>query len=574
MFRKLCLNITLFIPGILWSLTNPVQVSRACLDPLTGSVTLYYKPSSDLCGSFTEYVVYGRESSSDPYVELFKSANLTANVMNFLVPNNKRWEIFIVSRFACNGTDTLISNSVLIDNEAPGPFNLDSVSVDLNTQKLYAGWSKASEIDVADYYLFKLDVVNATNNFLRNNTKRSDSFALDTFNTAGSDNRLCISAIDSCGNQGVISDPHIPVLLSHNPMAFNDLCDKKLQINWTAYLAPNWTVGDYDIYAGTSLQTMAKVANVPAGTLTYDFNIPIQGNTYFFYVRAHERVKGFSSTSNLIKVLTTANPSNHMNRICHVDFLSSGKTEITMQYMPNPSIASVQLRRREQGMSAWSIVSTSPASTGIQTIVDAIDNENKIYEYQSSMINVCNDTFGNSEKHTNILLNKAAFVFTWNTYSNWTGQSIEDLKLYEQNNSLRTTLPVSGGPEFLSDPGFWTRYQHTHYKTDPLGNIIDSARSNYVFHLVFDTTLIPNVFRPGLEPGSKFKIVNPNLTTGQSSMLIYNRWGQIMFKGDAIEGWDGTFGNKIVPHGTYIYQVVVKNKDRAEELKGVLYIIQ
>ena len=37
---------------------------------------------------------------------------------------------------------------------------------------------------------------------------------------------------------------------------------------------------------------------------------------------------------------------------------------------------------------------------------------------------------------------------------------------------------------------------------------------------------------------------------------IFNRWGQMVFKSHSIDDkWDGTFKNKALPTGTYIYKV-------------------
>ena len=50
-------------------------------------------------------------------------------------------------------------------------------------------------------------------------------------------------------------------------------------------------------------------------------------------------------------------------------------------------------------------------------------------------------------------------------------------------------------------------------------------------------------------------------------MEIFNRWGQMVFKSFNInQKWDGTFRNKDLPTGTYIYKiktipmVIIKNQ--------------
>ena len=41
---------------------------------------------------------------------------------------------------------------------------------------------------------------------------------------------------------------------------------------------------------------------------------------------------------------------------------------------------------------------------------------------------------------------------------------------------------------------------------------------------------------------------------------IFNRWGQLLFEGDANRGWDGTYQGKTVPEGVYVVMATVKNR--------------
>ena len=41
---------------------------------------------------------------------------------------------------------------------------------------------------------------------------------------------------------------------------------------------------------------------------------------------------------------------------------------------------------------------------------------------------------------------------------------------------------------------------------------------------------------------------------------IFNRWGQLLFEGDANRGWDGTYQGRTVPEGVYVVMATVKNR--------------
>ena len=59
---------------------------------------------------------------------------------------------------------------------------------------------------------------------------------------------------------------------------------------------------------------------------------------------------------------------------------------------------------------------------------------------------------------------------------------------------------------------------------------------------------MPNAFNPTDAPG---KFTGVSNCVVNFSMIIYNRWGQLVYSGK--EGWDGTFAGDIAPTGTYSY---------------------
>ena len=563
----------MFLVTKLVAVTQPVVLLRACLDRTSRTLTLYFEPSTDGCGSFTEYIIYGRESSVQPYVELHRHGIISDKSVSFVLPNTKKWELYITTKNACNGVDSFNSNTVLIDDTPPGLHNIDSVSVNLYTQKLYAGWSKAVESDVKGYTLFKVDPGTGTNSILRANNNQCDSFLLSTFNTSQANNLLSIAVFDSCDNEGIISNAHSPSLISHNPLAFNDLCDKKLRLDWTEYKAPGWINDRYDLFVGTDINSMSLFATLPGGTNTYDFPIPTAGLTYLFYIRAYKQASTISSSSNLISVATTSNPTGTNNRIGHVSFVSPGNTEVSMLLSPQTGIQKLNLFGREKGAPAWNKLysNTNPQAYN-SAIITGLDNTNKVYEFRSTLTNVCNDTFDSGLIHESIVLNKAAFVFTWNDYIGWSNKDA-----YFQRRDISNVLVSETNNNTLfqndMDPNAWTQYQVVFYNIQG-GGRIDTAKSNYTKNLVFDTTLIPNVFNPNGNLNTRFKISNPNISAGESTMRIYNRWGQKIFDGDALLGWDGKHQGKDVPHGTYIYTILVNRSDKLDQLRGTLQLLR
>lgn len=80
---------------------------------------------------------------------------------------------------------------------------------------------------------------------------------------------------------------------------------------------------------------------------------------------------------------------------------------------------------------------------------------------------------------------------------------------------------------------------------------------------------IPNVFTPNGDGVNDYFFPRQLLSAGmtQFDMSVYNRWGQLMFQSNTLEGhgWDGTYNGKPQPEGVYIYTIDATFKDGQHE---------
>ncbi len=57
------------------------------------------------------------------------------------------------------------------------------------------------------------------------------------------------------------------------------------------------------------------------------------------------------------------------------------------------------------------------------------------------------------------------------------------------------------------------------------------------------------------------------------TLLIFNRWGDILFEShNAAVDWDGSYHNKVVPDGTYVWKIILKTSMNAESKMFVGHI--
>ncbi len=89
---------------------------------------------------------------------------------------------------------------------------------------------------------------------------------------------------------------------------------------------------------------------------------------------------------------------------------------------------------------------------------------------------------------------------------------------------------------------------------------------------------IPNAFTPNGDGNNDYFIPRPVLGRQLSgfSMMIYNRWGQLVFQTDKIDGrgWDGKLANFDQPEGVFIYLITATTSNHSEQYKGNVTLIR
>lgn len=551
---------------------QPPFLLRVCMDRSTtpATITVSFIPSSDGCGSFVKYVLYGRESVAQPFVWVADHTVLASSSFSTPVSSKKKWEFFMTVHYACNGTDTFISNMILVDDDPPAEHEPDSVSVDLATQQLIAGWIKAPEPDVMGYSMFKVDPSNGNNILIHTKNQTKDSFNTGIFDPKTSGNRFALAVFDSCRNEGIISNYHSPVLLSQGTV---DPCKKEIILNWSSYVG--WATEESYLYVkddvGNTWQLVATIAEVP-GPHSYAFSMPFQNRTYSFYVRSKKLGSTITSSSNMISYFFAGPVTPAFNEIGHVSVLDNQSIEITGLFDKTASVSQAKLQRSLNSFT-WNTIYTTTVGNFIHVDAGILPAAN-IYKYRILLVDACGDSIAASLIHNSIQLQLIGSSFTWNDYIGWPNSPTPG-SLHNKNRiaTTYTDLGSSGNSYSVADTTDGMCYRVKAVKMVS-GSPVDQAWSNQICLFAFDTTLIPNTFNPEGK-NSVFKIVNPNLAPGESNMRIYSRWGQKLAETDALIGWDGKDrdGN-IYMGGVYIYRIDITRDIKREQFNGVLYLIR
>ncbi|MBL7810889.1 MAG: gliding motility-associated C-terminal domain-containing protein [Bacteroidetes bacterium] len=579
MTRRIVKNIVFILANslsaCLLAVTQPPAALRACLDRTTGIVTVYMRPVADGCGSFSKYRLYGRDDIVKPFSLLGESTTLGSIQMTALLSSKKKWELYISALYACNGTDSFNSNIVFIDDTPPAELEPDSVSVDYSTQRLIAGWKKAPEPDILGYSIFKVDPANGNNTVIDEKDVTQYLFTTATFNTNQSGIRVALAPYDSCRNGATISNYHSPILLTYSMSGANAgyRCDRKFRYSWTSYTG--WTTDHYTLWAeDLTTGNWLYLGTVPSGTNSFTWNIPFLDHTYNFIVRAHTAA-GTSSTSNRITVSFPDFAKPAYNTLGHVSVIGAGVIEITGTW--DPAFAGITARLEKKTGSTWNSIKTLTESTPKFTHrISGLNTNSQEYTYRLVLYNSCPTPIDSSTEHTSLLLTRNYNNLQWKSYTAWSGPS-ENQEPNQRNKQSSTWNRLAISPAtnlILTDTLKPECYRIESFRIGINGKVADTAYSNELCLTAVDTTLIPSGFSPGgINP--IFKISNPNLSRGQAKMSIYNRWGEKIWEGEALDGWDGTDrkGNFLGP-GAVVYLVEILRPEKRETFKGVVYIVR
>jgi len=111
--------------------------------------------------------------------------------------------------------------------------------------------------------------------------------------------------------------------------------------------------------------------------------------------------------------------------------------------------------------------------------------------------------------------------------------------------------PVAGTPQLWVSPSQSTTYELV-ASTPRKELMMDRCLIDVI---VCDIPMeIPNVFTPnGDGYNDRFEVRIPEGAAAE--LIVFNRWGEVVFEGDHTNPWDGTIHHQPIPEGTYFYSI-------------------
>ena len=556
-----------------FAVEGSIKMRRACLNKSDSTVTLLWFKPTDNCNTFTSFSIYGREDAMSVFKYLGGSTNFSLNSIQTKISNQKNWEFYLVYSKACNGTDSIYSDTLIIDDQQPVNSSIDSVSVELVSQKTIIGWSKSASNDVAGYIIYNY----TGNTFVSfDNTKGTQSKDTDPNRDPSKKHYdYSIAAYDSCGNLSLISATHATMVLSNK----YDECSRSIDLTWEAYTG--WGANNIESY--TVYMNLNNTGYVPIVTINgnvsrkFTYNFTHFGDTYCFYVRAKKTGQNITSSSNIscLGTFSIIEPSQSYIAKVSVDLEI---VELTFVTQIGTSLTKINIYKAEDN-NPFGLWQTVNFNGGTLTLIDnQVKVHNKNYSYYFTTEGNCANLIFDSSQICKTILLKINILapgnqdLAWNNYSLFK-KNTEKQELILTNtpianksspwnilNTFNTNVTMANDQSIFS-----TSMQQLCYCIRAIENPINQfyRRQDTSYSNVECVTADPIVFFPNAIQingfNTSFFPEGVFIDYKKSSFQIFNRWGQLLYEtNDIRKGWDGKLiDGEYVEEDIYAYSAII-----------------
>jgi gliding motility-associated-like protein len=480
---------------------------------------------------------------------------------------------------------------------------LQYVTVDRATQRAHIGWI-VNDPSILNGYRIKrqifnfpnvvngswnnIDTINDPNQFeyIDNSTNYGvsnpglgpESYRLIAFRIVGANIEL----------SNVMSNQLSTIYL--HPIEFNS-CREQNSLIWSSYKGFVGQ-GTYKIYySDTPLGTLMLLSEQPMSDTTYVHSQVDANKQYYYYVEAFSSA-GFSSLSNIQGVTTTMLPVPTIMNADYGTVAYYNQVELSFTVDATAQVNSYKILKSKSINGPWDTIASFPKGIAQIKTIDNINTNSEIYYYKAVAINNCLLESRISNIASNILLEawpdaniKYTNQLKWNAYETWLG-GVAGYKVFRSNDGASFEEIAQLGPNELTytdnieqfvvpeTNGQPTKGQFCYYieATEGVGNpngIAGTSKSNISCVQQEAVVFVPNAFNPQSTTDEN-RTFRPVMSfVNDYSLIIYNRWGEIVFKStDPLNGWDGTYNGKLQPKATYVYYLKYRTKDNKKVEKS------
>jgi gliding motility-associated-like protein len=569
--KFIILIIAIFQVASTFAIENRPKMRRVCLSQLDSIVDLLWFRPTDNCNSFTSFSVYGRDGSLNLFEYIGSYSSYSLDNVSFKIKNRKKsWEFYLVYNKACNGIDSVYSDTMFVDQTEPFNSQLDSISVDLATQKTILGWAKNPSPDIKGYFVYHVTGTNAviattTSTFHLDNGARNPGTGKINYS---------IAAFDSCNNISLISSAHTTIFLQ----SAYDQCNKKITLNWSRYSGWPGAVPEqnYEIFLKVNGGNFQLIGTVVPAITQFTYNFPVFGDDYTFYVRAFKAGNpNISSSSNTVTITTNSVKASKNSYIAKAS-VQNKQIELTLVTELGTSLQKLNIYKAED-TGPFSLWQTLNNTGGIVELQDNnVSVHSKSYRYYFNTEGPCALIFDSSQIAKTILLNVLMTApgnqqINWSLYNDFIKSTQNQELLLSNDEAFNKSSPwnilttFNNSTKFAVDKTvFSVNQQKICYAIRAIENPPNPTfqRQDTSYSNIECVTADPIVFFPNAIQLNGYNTVfypkGTFIDTTKSSFVVYNRWGQIIYETNNINtGWDGKENGEYIQSDVYAYRATI-----------------
>ncbi|AEI48514.1 hypothetical protein Runsl_2099 [Runella slithyformis DSM 19594] len=312
--------------------------------------------------------------------------------------------------------------------------------------------------------------------------------------------------------------------------------------------------------------------NVRTNTTQTDANVTC-GEQYCYQVTVQLAGGAESvSPSVCVKAISTEFPSMVQNAFVTVE--DDGKLNIYATPPTSgatPSKYRLIISRATSGSADFKEITT--LTNALSYTDAAVDPSQQSYCYQLVYENACGNRSQTTASLCSIFLSsKSGSTVDWTPETPFLAPvNRYQLEILDEQGNPYDQVPVGANTSYspnVSDQQLF-RYRILGFAQGGAGN----SYSNYFVFKKNAILFIPDAFSPnGDGVNETFAVLGQFVD--KSRMIVYNRWGQVLFETDnAIKGWDGTVNGQPAVEGTYVYRVEITDSLGANFVKTGMLLL-
>ena len=454
------------------------------------------------------------------------------------------------------------------------------VTIDTATNQLILTWNQNHQPDTYGYVVYTLD----GSGFLVEIDTLWGIGSTTYIGNPSTSNGPCtysVAAFDSCWTPSIPptyqTSAKAPIHATNFINTSLDICTKTVNVSWTGYIG--WdNLDHYEVIGKWEGQNWTLLGSTSSTSLTVNVE---EGKSYCFTIRAVSTT-GVESFSN-ISCIFVSTPSPPAFNYLQVATVYDGVVRLRHYIDNTVSLDALSFQRENAGV--FEEIARIPIA-GAQTIAytdEDVSVDEESYTYRVQTVDSCGLLADISNIGRTIFLQAQTdevsklIYLNWNNYTEFDG-SIIRYNIYRGIDRVFSGAPFATvGPNTLfyeddvSDvisTGKICYYVEAVEATNSYG-VSEISRSNLVCPVLPPLIYIPNAFMPdGIN--KVFKPVISDFDATEYDFIVFNRWGQIMFRTNFYdEGWNGRVmqNDQMAANGTYMYMVTVKDGNGVEVVK-------